>query len=254
MARRRTIRSRSRSVASAGPFTATSVAASTLSVGSGVVVSFSSLAHLTASARFRARAPGPVSGRLCGTAARRGRPSCPVFPSPFGCRRWLLGHPMPRRGVGPGLRFTRHQRGFMRFTHPVFPGLWPPGVGRAARLWAQRLPKVRPRRRPSHRLRVPQRAPRKVASQSRNRASWRARHGHPGVKTARGRLPGGRRPINERYAVWLAWSWLAVSGRGRGRGPRRQPAPLPSSRPRACRSSAPSTRSRRRCAKPSGSP
>jgi hypothetical protein len=44
-----------------GPFTATVVvvAVSNLSVGSGVIVIFSCWAHLTASARFRARAPGP---------------------------------------------------------------------------------------------------------------------------------------------------------------------------------------------------
>jgi hypothetical protein len=78
VARRRTIHS-TWSRSSAGPFTTTVVAASNLSVGSGVVVIFSSLAHLTASARFRARAPGPVSGRLCGTAAWRGRPSRPGF-------------------------------------------------------------------------------------------------------------------------------------------------------------------------------
>ena len=56
VARHRTIRSRSWSVSSAGPFTATCAAASNLSVGSGAIVIFSSLTHLTASARFRARA------------------------------------------------------------------------------------------------------------------------------------------------------------------------------------------------------
>jgi hypothetical protein len=116
VARRRTIRSRSWSVSSAGPFAATLVAASNLSVGSGVVVIFASLAHLTSSARFRARAPGPVSGRLCGTAAWRGRPPRPGFPLRFRCRRSLLGHPMPAgelglphgrltgRGLSPGPR------------------------------------------------------------------------------------------------------------------------------------------------------
>ena len=58
-------------------------------------------AHLTASARFRARAPGPVSGRLSETTAWRSRPSCPGFPSPFGCRRSLLGHPIPAEELGP---------------------------------------------------------------------------------------------------------------------------------------------------------
>jgi hypothetical protein len=74
VARRRTIRSLSWSVSSAGPFTATLVAASNLSVGSGVVVIFASLAHLTASARFRARAqaryPAGYPGRPPGGGDR----------------------------------------------------------------------------------------------------------------------------------------------------------------------------------------
>ena len=90
-----------RSASSAGPFTATSVAATNLSVGWGVIVIFSTWAHLTASAPFRARARGPVSGRLSETAARRRRPSCPGFPLPFGCRRSLLGHPVPAEELGP---------------------------------------------------------------------------------------------------------------------------------------------------------
>jgi hypothetical protein len=68
--RGRTISS-SRSLSPAGPFTAAIAAASNLSVGSGFVVIFSFLAHLTASARFRARAPGPVSGRLSETTSWR---------------------------------------------------------------------------------------------------------------------------------------------------------------------------------------
>jgi hypothetical protein len=71
VARRRTIHS-TWSRSSAGPFATTVVAASNLSVGSGVIVIFSCWAHLTASARFRVRAPGPVSGRLSGTASWRG--------------------------------------------------------------------------------------------------------------------------------------------------------------------------------------
>jgi hypothetical protein len=218
VARRRTIRSRSWSVSSAGPFSATLVAASNLSVGSGVVVIFASLAHLTASARFRARAPGPVSGRLCGTTAWRGRPSRPGFPLRFRCRHSLFGHPMPAEGLGlphgrltgqhmpgprrgyrvpharaatgvgalytpgtavlvpakararpapaalprpvpgpcsyvppAGVRFTRHRRGFTRFTRPVFPGLWPPGwngqplgfsPGFAPRRYRRRTPRM----------------------------------------------------------------------------------------------------------------
>jgi hypothetical protein len=49
---------------SAGPFTTASAAASNLSVGWGVVVIFFCWAHLTASASFRVRAQGPVSGQL----------------------------------------------------------------------------------------------------------------------------------------------------------------------------------------------
>ena len=63
--------------------------------------SSSSQAHLTASARFRARAPGPVSGRLSGTTGWRSRPSCPGFPLPFGRRHSLLGHPIPAGELGP---------------------------------------------------------------------------------------------------------------------------------------------------------
>ena len=74
MAQRRTIRSQSWSVSSAGPFTAACAAESNLSVGSGIFVIFFSLAHLTASARFRAGPQGSVSGRLCGAAAWRGWP------------------------------------------------------------------------------------------------------------------------------------------------------------------------------------
>jgi len=70
LARSRTIHS-VRSGSSSGPFTATCVAVSNLSVGSGVVVIFFCWAHLTASARFRVRAPGPVSGRLCTTTGWR---------------------------------------------------------------------------------------------------------------------------------------------------------------------------------------
>jgi hypothetical protein len=70
VARSRTIHS-PRSGSSSGPFTTTNVAASNLSVGSGVVVIFFCWAHLTASARFRVRAPGPVSGRLSTTAGWR---------------------------------------------------------------------------------------------------------------------------------------------------------------------------------------
>ena len=137
VARRRTIRSRSWSVSSAGRFTATLVAASNLSVGSGVVVIFASLAHLTASARFPARAPGPGSGRLCGTAACRGRPSRPGFPLRFaaGVRFSVIRFPpgvwaflavgLPARG--PDLDGVTAFR-----THELRPG-WVPSIPRGRR-------------------------------------------------------------------------------------------------------------------------
>ena len=112
MARRRTIRSLSWSVPSAGPFTATFAAASNLSVGSGAVVIFSSLTHLTTSARFRARASSPVSGRLYGAASWRGWRSCPGFPLRFRRRHSLLGHPIPAGGLGlPDGRLTGPKAG-----------------------------------------------------------------------------------------------------------------------------------------------
>ncbi len=69
MAQRRTIRSQSWSVSSAGPFAAALAAASNLSVGSGVFVFFFSLAHLTASARFRAGPQGPYPAGYAGRPA-----------------------------------------------------------------------------------------------------------------------------------------------------------------------------------------
>ena len=100
------------SVSSAGPFTAACAAASNLSVGAGVVVIFFSLAHLTASARFRAGPQGSVFGRLCGTAAWRGQPSCPGFPLRFRRRHSLLGHPMPAEELGsPHGRLTGPKAG-----------------------------------------------------------------------------------------------------------------------------------------------
>jgi hypothetical protein len=87
--------------ASSGPFTATVVAASNLSSGSGVLVIFLSTGspdRVSALSRPGTR-PGirPVvrDGRLEEAATRRG------FPLPFDCRRSLLGHPMPAEELGP---------------------------------------------------------------------------------------------------------------------------------------------------------
>ena len=69
----------------------------------GLRSSSSPQAHLTASARFRARAPGPVSGRLCETTAWRRRPRSrfPVaFPPPAFASRSSDAH----RGVRPSSR------------------------------------------------------------------------------------------------------------------------------------------------------
>jgi hypothetical protein len=57
-------------------------------------------AHPTASARFRARAQGPVSGRLSGTADRRSQPSRPGFRCLSARRRSLLDHPVPAGKLG----------------------------------------------------------------------------------------------------------------------------------------------------------
>jgi hypothetical protein len=70
-------------------------------VGGVLRSSSSPQAHLTASAPFRARARGPVSGRLSATTAWRRRPTRPGFPSPFGCRHSLLGHPVPAEELSP---------------------------------------------------------------------------------------------------------------------------------------------------------
>ena len=77
-------------IASSGPFATTVVVASNLSFRfRGLWSSSSPQAHLTASARFRARAPGPVSGRLRGTAGGGGQPSCPGFPLPYLSGGWV---------------------------------------------------------------------------------------------------------------------------------------------------------------------
>ena len=61
----------------------------------------SSSAHLPTSARFRAQAPGPVSGQLCAAPGGGAGQYCRVFLLPFGRRRSLLGHPVPPRASAP---------------------------------------------------------------------------------------------------------------------------------------------------------
>jgi hypothetical protein len=53
------------------------------------------------SARFRARAPGPVSGQLCRAPAGRAGHDGAGFLLPFGRRPSLLGHPVPPGDSAP---------------------------------------------------------------------------------------------------------------------------------------------------------
>ena len=69
----------------------------------------------------------PVSGRLSLNGRRRGRPSCPAFPLPFGHRHSLLGHPVPARGSA-----------FLTVSPPALPGRIPSGFPRSAQLSCDR--------------------------------------------------------------------------------------------------------------------
>ena len=66
--------------------------------------SSSSGAHLTTSARFRARAPGPVSGRLSETAAWKEATSLSRFPAAFPPPTFASWSSCARRGIGPSSR------------------------------------------------------------------------------------------------------------------------------------------------------
>jgi hypothetical protein len=118
--RGRTIRSGEEIGSSAGPLTATVVAASSLSVGSGVVVIVVFGVHLTTSAPFwpghNARYPAGYPA----TTNWRGWPCCHGFPLRFRRRRSLLGHPVPAgelsvpygRPTGPPKDRAGPRRGF----------------------------------------------------------------------------------------------------------------------------------------------
>ena len=104
---------------------ATGVAVSNLSVGSGLITTFSCWAHLTTSAPFRARPIGSVSGRLSQTASRRGLDCWSGFPLLFGCRHSLLGHPVPAREFSvphgrPTEPQVRTQTGLPRSAHTSY--------------------------------------------------------------------------------------------------------------------------------------
>jgi len=53
------------------------------------------------SARFRARAPGPVSGQLCSAPGGGAGHAGAGFLLPFGRRHSLLGHPVPPGASAP---------------------------------------------------------------------------------------------------------------------------------------------------------
>ena len=115
--------------------------------------SSSSQAHLTASARFRVRAPGPVSGQLSTAISWRTDQPSIGFLLPFGHRHSLLGHPIPAGELGPPHgRLTEHAQGVpdpdgvTAFrTHELRPG-WVPSIPRGRRC------SPRPRRLPGRRL------------------------------------------------------------------------------------------------------
>src|SRR5512132_3684175 len=68
-----------------------------------------STAHLPTSARFRVRAGvRPVSGQFGGNDQRRSWSGCSRLLSPFGHRRWLLGHPVLAKEVQLPLRSAYH--------------------------------------------------------------------------------------------------------------------------------------------------
>ena len=104
----------------------------------GLWSSFSSQAHLTASAPFRAGAPGPGIRPVIRNDRLEGRPSCPGFPLPFGCRHFASRSSCSRRGVGPSLRSAYRAQGpdldgVTAFrTHELRPG-WVPSLPRGRR-------------------------------------------------------------------------------------------------------------------------
>ena len=79
-------------------------AASSLSIGWGVVVIVVFGVHLTTSALFRAGSRGSVSGRLSETAAWRARPIVSRFPVAFPLPALAFWSSCSRRGIGRSLR------------------------------------------------------------------------------------------------------------------------------------------------------
>ena len=110
VARRRTIRSRNWSVSSAGPFTATLVAASNLSVGSGVVVSLpfagspDRVSALSRPGTWPGIRPVMRDGRLEGAAITS------RFPVAFPLPAFASRSSDSRRGTGPSSRWAYRTR------------------------------------------------------------------------------------------------------------------------------------------------
>ena len=77
------------------------VIASNLPFGSGALAAWLQRLTCLMSARFRARAPGPVSGQLCSTPGGRTGHSGAGFLLPFGRRHSLPGHPVPPGDSAP---------------------------------------------------------------------------------------------------------------------------------------------------------
>ena len=109
MAWRRTIRSLG-SGSSAGPFTATVVAASNLSVGSGVIVIFCCLGSPDRVSPLSRPSTGPVSGRLSTTTSWRAG-HLAWFPVAFRPPAFASRSSCSRRGVGPSSRSAYRPRG-----------------------------------------------------------------------------------------------------------------------------------------------
>ena len=102
------------SVPSVGPFAAMFVAASNLSVGTGVIVVVFSLAHLTASARFRVRAPGPYPASYPRQPVWRGWSIASRFPVVFRPPAFASRPSDSRQGIGLSLRSAYRTRGRAR--------------------------------------------------------------------------------------------------------------------------------------------
>jgi hypothetical protein len=114
-------------------------ATSSLSVGWGLVVIVVFGAHLTTSARFRVRAPGPVSGRLYETAAWKGATSLSRFPAAFPPPALASWSSCSRSGIRPSSRLAYRPAhwpdpdGVSTFrTHKQRPG-WVPSISRGRR-------------------------------------------------------------------------------------------------------------------------